>query len=217
MPTPSQIRAARGLLNWSQKDLAERAGVTEATVRNAEKDGATPNSKTLAAITRAFDGESIVFINKSGVEQRKDVIVDYEGSQGFVDFMFDVYLGAKEFGGVICLHNARPQNWIKWMGQDEYDKHSRRMEELGKSIEVRITAEEGNLLFIANKFAEYRWFPKEWFNEKSIYMYGDKLALMDFEDNSVNIRVLKNKEFTDSVKILFNIAWDSVAIIPPNK
>jgi len=33
---PAQCRAARGLLNWSQAELAERAGVSRSTVKDFE-------------------------------------------------------------------------------------------------------------------------------------------------------------------------------------
>lgn len=33
---PEQCRAARGLLNWSQEELAEAAGVSRSTVRDFE-------------------------------------------------------------------------------------------------------------------------------------------------------------------------------------
>lgn len=34
---PEQCRAARGLLNWTQEHLAERAGVSRSTVRDFER------------------------------------------------------------------------------------------------------------------------------------------------------------------------------------
>lgn len=35
--TPELSRAARGLLDWTQEDLAQRAGVSRSTVRDFEK------------------------------------------------------------------------------------------------------------------------------------------------------------------------------------
>ncbi|HEY8611242.1 MAG TPA: helix-turn-helix domain-containing protein [Roseomonas sp.] len=36
VPTPAQLRAARGLLGWSQTDLAEAAGVSLRTIKSLE-------------------------------------------------------------------------------------------------------------------------------------------------------------------------------------
>lgn len=66
MLTPEQSRAARGWLDWSQADLAERAKVSLSTVRDFEKGRRVPIANNLDAIERAlaeggvvpvFDGE----------------------------------------------------------------------------------------------------------------------------------------------------------------
>ncbi len=52
--TGAQIRAARGILNWSVKELADNTGVSAATIRRLEEtDGAT-GDEVLAPIARAL-------------------------------------------------------------------------------------------------------------------------------------------------------------------
>jgi transcriptional regulator with XRE-family HTH domain len=64
MITSAQIRAARGLLNWSRKDLAEHSGVSFASMMRLESFEGVPSSniKTLDAIKKAFEDEGVEFI-----------------------------------------------------------------------------------------------------------------------------------------------------------
>lgn len=213
MPTPAQIRAARGLLDWSQKDLAERAGVTEATIRNSEKDGATPNAKTLDKIQGAFEME-IEFQEGDGIRRKEEKVQRYEGTPGFRAFMDDVYEVARAEGGEICLLNAKPDNWIKWLGADWYAEHTKRMQTLIGTINFKVTAREGDVNLIGNAFAEYRWVSEDVWNEQSFYAYGDKIGFLNFDEKNVEIFVLKQKQFCDSFRFLFNIAWDQITKTP---
>lgn len=214
MPTIAQIRAARALLDWSQSDLAEFAGLSQTGIARIENGTNKPNSRTLDKINTAFDHADIEFIADTGVKKRKGEIKTLKGKEGFIAFMYDVYITARDKGGLICLHNAEPENWNKWMGKEEYDKHAQRMNEIKTDFEVRITAKQGNTNLIASSFAEYRWIPEHMFNEQSFYAYGDKLAFMIFEQDSVEIKILEKKQFADTFRMLFNLAWDSVTITP---
>jgi hypothetical protein len=131
--------------------------------------------------------------------------------------MDDIYETAKRDGGLFCLHNAKPDNWYKWLGEEWFQMHSERMRTLGNKIDYRITAKEGTTNFISSAFAEYRWFPAELFNEQSFYAYGNKLAFVNFDEDDVRVSVLENRAFADGFRVLFNIAWDKVAMIPPKK
>ena len=51
--TPEANRAARAILKWSVRDLAERAGVAFSTVHLFEKNGAASET-TVAKIVAAF-------------------------------------------------------------------------------------------------------------------------------------------------------------------
>ena len=65
MLTGAQIRAARGLLGWSQKDLSERADLGFATIQRAERDSATIKGTvdTVVKIQTAFEEAGIIFID----------------------------------------------------------------------------------------------------------------------------------------------------------
>lgn len=62
MITPSQCRAARGLIKWSQQQLAEAAGVGIVTIRQFENDQAAPRSATMQVIERALYEQGVTFL-----------------------------------------------------------------------------------------------------------------------------------------------------------
>ena len=66
MVTSAQIRAARALLNWTVRDLAEKAGVHRNTVTRAETDATGPGHAT-AAIRSALESAGVVFSDLNGM------------------------------------------------------------------------------------------------------------------------------------------------------
>ena len=61
--TSAQLRAARGLLNWTVRDLAEQAGVHRNTVTNFETGKYGGDPETLAAIKVALEDAGVEFTN----------------------------------------------------------------------------------------------------------------------------------------------------------
>ncbi len=60
--TPAQVRAARALLGWSQKDLAANAGVAEPTVTQFERGNRNPSRAVTWAIRMALETAGVEFI-----------------------------------------------------------------------------------------------------------------------------------------------------------
>ena len=66
MMTSAQLRAARGLLGWTQADLASSAKVGVVTVRQFESGNAEPRSATLTVMRQALEAAGVIFIAENG-------------------------------------------------------------------------------------------------------------------------------------------------------
>ncbi len=66
--TSEQVRAARMLLRWEQKDLAERSGVSLPTIKRLEtRPGELQaHQPTIAAIRQALESAGVEFIPENG-------------------------------------------------------------------------------------------------------------------------------------------------------
>ncbi|WP_066922829.1 helix-turn-helix transcriptional regulator [Methylobacterium sp. CCH5-D2] len=64
--TPAQSRAARGLLDWPQMQLARLSNLSESTIRDFEKGRRVPSANNLAAVQRAFEEAGVEFISQNG-------------------------------------------------------------------------------------------------------------------------------------------------------
>lgn len=103
--TSPQCRAARGLLDWSQSELAERSKLSESTVRDFEKGRRTPSENNLDGIRKAFEDAGIEFIkgNQHGVRMRKMRAGDH------VKFRKGVLMGASFDDAVGVIVRERPE------------------------------------------------------------------------------------------------------------
>src|SRR5476649_2957036 len=91
MITGPQLRAARGLLDWTRTELAEFAKISPETVKNIEHGTFRPQEQTAQAIYAAFAQHDVVFTENEGVQIRKDAVLRFDGPDGLKRFMDDVY------------------------------------------------------------------------------------------------------------------------------
>lgn len=64
--TPALCRAARGLLDWTQADLAEKAAVSRSTIRDYEGRHHEIHRATEAQLRLAFEEGGVKFIEIEG-------------------------------------------------------------------------------------------------------------------------------------------------------
>ncbi len=220
--TTAQIRGARGILNWSQADLAERTGISATSIGSIENGQSTPRATTLQTIQKAFEDSGMEFIGLEGIRTRSDYIQTFKGEDGFSSFLDDVYqtatkYGTKETPVEVFLSNVDHENWIKWMGPEKWENHTKRMTENRGIMDVRIITKNNDWNFPAAAYSQYKWFPEKIFNDKSFYSYHDKLAFLNFKENDVEIMIIQKMPFAEGYRNLFRMAWDNVAITPPEQ
>ncbi len=66
MITTAQIRAARGLLKWTQAALAHRAAISAVTLNMIENETVRPRPTTLAAIQHALERGGVQLLEEDG-------------------------------------------------------------------------------------------------------------------------------------------------------
>ena len=65
MVTSAQIRAARGLLNWTVRDLAEKSGVHRNTVTRIETE-ATGTGHAIETLRATLESSGVIFVAENG-------------------------------------------------------------------------------------------------------------------------------------------------------
>lgn len=210
------MRAARALLDFSQEEVAKAIHVATNTFSKIESGKSGISIEHMKDIQRFYEQHGIEFIPNDGIRKRQGQIIEYKNAEGFRAFMDDVYETVRTQGGLICVHNVSPDNWIKWLGKEWNAAHTERMLKIKKSFDYRITIKKNDYNLIG-RHAEYRWLPERSWNDQSFYAYGDRLALMLFEPEAVNIRVIHSKQFAAGFRALFSLAWEHIPPIPPKE
>lgn len=116
MPLPKEIRAARVYLDWSQEDLAEKAGLAVSTIRNIEAGAGMISGKSAQALDRAFS-EYIDFLPNGGFQPKSETITVLKGRSGFIEFIWDMHSVVKSVGGEICVSNVDEHDFLVWLGE----------------------------------------------------------------------------------------------------
>jgi transcriptional regulator with XRE-family HTH domain len=204
MPTIEQIRAARALLDWSQSDLAEHAGLSQTGIARIENGTNQPNSSTLEKIGGAFEKADIESIGTRGVQRRSNEVKILQGHHGFLEFLNDVYTIVSNGDKKIVVNNVSEDKFLLWE-KDFAHVHQARMEAL--EARYKIIVKEGDKNFTASKYAEYRAVPAEMFSRISYYIYGDRAALIDFENSNVVVYIIQSQAVANFFTAEFEKNW----------
>ena len=203
----AQMRAARGLLNWSQQDLSSRTDISSTSIGSIENGLSSPRESTLIAIQKAFEDSGIEFLPNDGVRFMRGDVRVIRGKRGFVEFFDDVYENLKDLDSAeIFVSNVEEDKFIKLAG-DTAEGHIKRMSAL-KNIRYKVLLKEGDTNFVADSYAEYKWLRSEYFYSVPFYAFGDKLAIFLFDVEPVII-IHNFPSITEAFKVQFRAMWES--------
>lgn len=204
-----QARAARAHLGLDQSDVSLGTGIHVNQISKFEKGDAGLSSRNLDKLHRFYLSRGLEFKDHEGIQIRASMEKrEYHGQVEFRAFFDDIYETAKT-DHEIDIFNGVPALLLECLGKEWYEMHSERMSKI-KKLKVKAIVEHGEKNLIGSSFAKYKWFPKNKFHKDTIYIYGDKVAFINF-DNDVRVLVIKQKDIAESQRVLFNIAWGSVA------
>ncbi len=208
--TTAQIRGARGILNWSQSDLAERTGISSTSIGSIENGQSTPRASTLQTIRKTFEDAGIEFIGLEGVRLRSGDIRTYKGQAGLIDFYKDIYQTVKNFKGDILVSNVDERLFVKYLG-DFAETHIEHMKSL-PDIRYKILLREGDDYVPGSDYAEYRGIPVELFASVPFYVYADKMAAIVFE-SELTVIVMDYPAIANAYRTQFADMWERASLI----
>lgn len=216
MITAAQLRAARGLMDWTRSDLAKAANVSPETIKNIEHGTFRPQETTADAIVRAFAVHDVIFTEDNGVKVNKSNIKQYSGREDFKKFMDDVYdIAANDPEAVeggkrpICVSNVDDRLFAEHLG--EYAAlHVQRMSLL-KNVKIRVLVKEDDLFTVPDsQYIEYRWNPAQGISDVPFYVFGNKFAILMFNHNPApQIVVITSDMASTAYREQFDVLWKS--------
>jgi transcriptional regulator with XRE-family HTH domain len=207
MVSSKQLRAARAHLDLSQDDVAAAASITKSTLSNIERGATEASSRSLQLLQAFYERRGLRFTDEDGIRAVKNDVICFEGADGFHAFMIDVIETLTREPGTYCVSNVDEKNWLKWLGVEEAVRLRDRISSI-PGIFCHILVKEGDNMQFA-PYADYRYVSADLFYDNtSYYVYADKLALIRFEPDNVIVRILHNRYFTESFKLMFYRFWD---------
>lgn len=206
MITPTQMRAARAMLDVSQGHVAQYLGIAANTLSKIESGQSDVSGTRLADIQRFYEREGVEFTANDGVQWKTGGVETYKGRSGFLDFIDDVYETVKINGGEIFVDNVDEDQFNKWAGEDT-DKLIARFASV-PNLQSKILVEEGAKNLVNSTYTKYRSVPQNKMGQVPLYMYGEKTALIVFTKDDVEIFIINHASITRFFRGRFEMKWE---------
>lgn len=200
-----QIKAARALLDWTQEDLANAAGLSKPSVNTLERRIANPKVDTLTAIQRALEDAGVEFTQGPGVRLKSSILKTqiFEGEDALyrlVNDIFDTLVGTDK---EILIAGIQEEKYQGLGGERIIQQIEKRLKH---GIKTRLLSCEGDTEFL-EPVDHYRWLPKPFFPQTPWYVYDNKYAILLWGPPK-KVVLIENAEIAACFRDQFNALWD---------
>jgi len=210
-----QIRAARGLLNWSQAKLAKSCGISDTGMYNIDRGLSKPRATTLEKMQNLFESQGVEFLSGNGVRMCDEVfnVEVYEGEDLYYRYRQDILNTLKTYGGDAghIATDEQPYMSSSKLRQSLFNYYC----EFRKyGFSERILLAEGVMeRYGPPDCVTYRWCSKELASQAGISVYGNKYGIF-LPDKIVTI---ESKNIAEKFFKQFAANWANAKPIPPAK
>ncbi len=194
------------MLDWTQDDLAQAAGLSKPAINNIERRLGRPRMETLQAIQSAFEKAGIEFID-GGARFRGEIlnVKLMEGSESVTRLLWDVLdtLERRKDKKELLVSGIQEEKFMQVCG-NKFSEYLEKVKEFG--IQEKLLALEHDDFFVTDVEC-YRWVTADIFSQVPYFVYGDKYAMILWGPPQ-KIVLIENEAIAESFRRQFYAHWN---------
>ncbi len=204
MITIEQIKAARGLLDWTQTDLAEKSGLSLTAINNLERKIVQPRMATLETVREAFEQNGILFTEGPGVRLCGEPFecLKFEGNDAIARQAEDLFAHIGT-GGSLWICGSDESNWERVAPgvQARYNDYMR-----ANKVDERIIVPVGSRQFVSPPEV-YRWLPVDSIGNMHWMVYADRVCWVLW-DHVPRCIIIRSPTLAEGHRRQFLFLWE---------
>ena len=210
MITINQIKAARTLLNWTQRDLAKQSGISLASIANLEQGVGKLGGKVFSAVCNVLQQAGIEFTPEPGVRLRREKYQFrvLEGEHAVIELWDDIILALGKTGGEVLISGVSSKLWLTRY-KEEVTAALIQRRKLG--IHNRHIIPEGEALIISDT-ETYRVAPRHFHQSVPYYVYADRFAMINWGP-PLHILLVNNAMIAETFRSQFEFNFEHSRIL----
>jgi transcriptional regulator with XRE-family HTH domain len=202
MITIEQCRAARGLLDWTQQDLAEASGLSKTAINNFEKGHSDIKAESLKALRMAFEACDVEFIGRDGIRRRTETLRMLRGPDCLEHLLDDIHESLKRDSGELLISHAGGHGLPRDI--KTLTEHMLRIKKTG--LDEKIICSETLMKELAPRGITCRCLPDDMIHAGPMTaIYGHKVAVA-FHGGAI-IAIIESTDTARAERLRFEEIW----------